>query len=49
MHTDTQLPAVHTVPALHRWPHEPQFWASVLGSTQAPLQDVVPAAHVDTH
>jgi hypothetical protein len=38
-------PELHELPAWHCEPHEPQFFESLVMSTQTPLQSVSPSAH----
>jgi hypothetical protein len=45
----TQAPPVHTLPPVQAIPHPPQLFASVIVSTQAPVQLVVFAGHDVMH
>jgi hypothetical protein len=47
---DTQADPEQTgVPPLHEWPHVRQFSGSLVVSTHAPLQSVVPPMHLKLH
>jgi hypothetical protein len=44
-----QTPMLHTAPPVQASPHPPQLFTSVIVSTQAPVQFVVPAGHIVVH